>query len=233
MKDVLLMHSVDPEILETAIGLSTGVCGSALFLGILLWVFGWRAHRFWIVLSVTAGAGLVGLYSGQARGVQPILCGILLALAAGFMALALVRILAFTAGGVATWLVVARLAPQFQESLFCFLSGGLVGLFLFRLWTMVLTSSAATLLMVYSGLCLAVKFANLDAIGLAQRQGTMLNIVCGGIVLVGVVMQYVLERAAGKAKRGKPAKRKPAALKESEPGSAWRWLGERMLRQAG
>jgi hypothetical protein len=227
------MRSVDPEILETAIGLSTAVCGSALLLGILLWVFGWRAHRFWIALSATVGAGLVGLYSGQARGLQPILCGILLALAAGFMALALVRILAFTAGGLAAWLALSRLAPQFHEPLFCFLGGGLVGLFLFRLWTMVLTSSAATLLMVYSGLCLAVKFANLDAIGLAQKQGTLLNVVCGGIMLVGVVVQYLLERAAGKAKRGKPTKRKPSAAKESEPESAWRWLGERMLRQAG
>jgi len=227
------MRSIDPEILEIAIGLSPGVCGSALFLGFLLWVFGWRAHRFWIVLSVTVGAGLVGLYSGQAHGVQPIVCGLLLALAAGFMALALVRIFAFTAGGLAAWLAIARLVPQFQEPLFCFLSGGLIGLLLFRLWTMVLTSSAATLLMVYSGLCLAAKFANLDAIGLVNRQGTLLSFVSGGIMLIGVAVQYLLERAGGKAKRGKPTKRKPSSPKESEPESAWRWLGERVLRQAG
>jgi hypothetical protein len=227
------MRCVDPEIMETAIGLSLGLCTAALVLGLLLWIFGWRAHRFWIVLTVTVAAGLVGLDSGNAWGAQPIICGLLLALAAGFMALALVRILAFSAGGLAAWLAIHGLAPQFHEPLLCFLSGGLFGLFLFRLWTMVLTSSAATLLMAYSGLCLAAKLANLDAIGLAQRQGIWLNFACGSIMLAGVLVQYLLERSRGKGKRGKPTKRKPQPPKDDDSESAWGWLGEHVLRRAG
>jgi hypothetical protein len=224
---------VDPEILEIATGLSSSVYGPALSLGVLLWISGWRAHRFWIVLLVTVGAGLVGLYSGRSWGAQPVLCGLLLALAAGSMALALVRVVAFAAGGLAAWLTCTRLGPHFQEPLLCFLGGGLLGLFLFKIWTMILTSAAASLLMVYSSLCLVAGFANLDVTAFARTHGTLLNFACGSLTVIGVLVQYLFERSRSKIKRGKPPKRKSSASKESELESAWSWLEERMMRRAG
>ena len=40
-------------------GLITNI-GSHFF-DLLLWLFGWRGHRFWIVLATTVSAGIVGL----------------------------------------------------------------------------------------------------------------------------------------------------------------------------
>ena len=72
--------------------------------------------------------------------------GILLAVAAGMMALELASVMAFLAGGVGAWLAVQWVLPQAQELWAVFLSGGLFGLLLYRLWTMLLTSLIGTLL---------------------------------------------------------------------------------------
>ena len=58
------MHLVAPDILAEGHGLSSALSAAGLVLGLLLWLFGWRAHRFWIVLIATVSAGISGLYSG-------------------------------------------------------------------------------------------------------------------------------------------------------------------------
>src|SRR5262245_16255718 len=149
------MQLLAPDILAEAHGLSVTVTGTAFALGLLIWLFGWRGHRFWIVLAVTAAAGVIGLYSDPAYGTRPIFAGLLLAVAAGAMALALVRVVVFAAGGVAGWALVHAVFPAWESPLVCFLVGGLIGILLFRVWTMALTSAAGTMIMAYSGLCLA------------------------------------------------------------------------------
>ena len=57
----------------------------------------------------------------------------------------LAKILAFVAGGVGAWLAVQWVLPQAQELWAVFLCGGLFGVLLYRLWTMMLTSLAGTL----------------------------------------------------------------------------------------
>ena len=89
------MQFVHPDILAEARGLSIGATGFALLVGLLLWGLGWRWHRFWIVFGVTLTAGLVGLNAGQTVGGQVLAVGILLAVAAGMMALEIARVLAF------------------------------------------------------------------------------------------------------------------------------------------
>src|SRR5262245_29579046 len=134
------MQLVWPEVLAEVSSLSLAVSGTGLALGVLLWLFGWVGHRFWIVLLATAGAGVLGLYLNPVFGAYALLVGGLLAVAAGVLALSLVRVVAFTAGGAALWLGVRAFAPAWNEPLVCFLVGGLVGVLLFRLWTMALTS---------------------------------------------------------------------------------------------
>jgi hypothetical protein len=188
------MQLLVPDILEEARGLGVGVTATVFVVGLLLWLFGWRGHRFWIVLVATIVAGVVGLASGHLHGAQPILAGILLAVAAGALSLALARVAAFAAGGLAAWLAVRALAPSWEEPLISFLAGGIIGLLLFRLWTIVLTSSAGTMLMAYSGLCLANTFGSLDAVAVARDRTALLNAVCGGVALVGVIAQFLLSR---------------------------------------
>src|SRR5947209_6500502 len=89
------MQLLAPDILEDARGISVGVSVTVLAIGLLIWLFGWRGHRFWIVLATTVAAGLLGLHAAPMYKSQPIVAGLLLAVAAGAMALALIRLVAF------------------------------------------------------------------------------------------------------------------------------------------
>src|SRR5262249_60362873 len=54
------MQFIAPDILQEARELSPAVSGTALFIGLMLWLTGWSWHRFWVVLAATSGAGGVG-----------------------------------------------------------------------------------------------------------------------------------------------------------------------------
>jgi hypothetical protein len=225
------MQLVAPEILAEARGLSVTITGTAFALGFLMWLFGWRGHRFWIVLAMTAGAGVIGLYSAPAYGTRPLLAGLLFAGAAGLLALALVRVVVFAAGGVAGWLLVRAVVPAWGEPLVCFLIGGLVGILLIRVWTMALTSAAGTMLMAYSGLCLANSLGNLDAVAFAENQSTILNVACGGVTLMGLFLQFLLERRRGHAASRRTGRTRSESKKE-DSGRSW-WDGIQFYRRAG
>jgi MFS family permease len=233
------MQLIAPEILEQARGLSLHLSAAGLVVGLLVWLTGWSGHRFWIVLSATVVAGLIGLSRSQAFGVQPVVAALLLAVAAGVLALALVRVVAFVAGGIAAWTAVQALAPApWQEPLVCFLAGGLVGLFLFRFWTMVLTSFVGTLLMGYFGLLAADSLGRVDALNLTNQQGPLLNWICAGVTLAGVLLQYLIQRWRGKkkSKRDKPEDQLyPPHMRPEYQAKKQKWWkrGNRPYRQAG
>ena len=77
------MQLLAPDILEEARGLSPLLSGTGLGIGFLLWSFGGRTHRFWLAMSVTLTAGLLGLTLGKQYGMQPLVAGLLLAVSAG------------------------------------------------------------------------------------------------------------------------------------------------------
>jgi hypothetical protein len=188
------MQLIAPDILEEASKLSVPVHVTALSIGILLWAMGWTGHRFWIVLVMTVAAGIFGLYAGPSYGTEPWLAATLLALAGGVLALSLVRMVAFAAGGAAAVMLLRSFAPTIAEPLAAFLVGGLIALLLFRLWTMLLTSAAGSLLIAYSGLCLAQRFGTLDVVTLADAQAPILNIACGILAFVGLIVQCLVDR---------------------------------------
>src|SRR5690348_6630154 len=147
------MQIVAPDLLADARELSVAVTAAGTALGLALWLFGWRGHRFWVVLSATLSGGIAGLTSSSAYGVEPLVAGLLAAVAAGVLALALVRVLAFAAGGLAACVLMHALAPAWDQPLVSLLVGGLLGVFFFRLGMMAFTSSAGTLLVAYCALC--------------------------------------------------------------------------------
>jgi hypothetical protein len=227
------MEVVSPDILSDVAGFSPLISCFALILGLLLWLLGWRNHRFWIVLVGTVTAGMVGLFSGTAHPSQQVIAGLLLAVAAGVMALTLVRLIAFAAGGLAACIAAHALVPQWQQPLLPFLAGGLSGLLLFRFWTMILTSATGTLLLVYSSLCLLNTFAKVDVVSLAERRTTVMNALCGGLTLLGLVGQLLLDRRRGQ--RRSPQKTQKAESPPPSPPPPRRWWKpvEQLYRRAG
>jgi hypothetical protein len=237
------MNLVAPEILQEARGLPPLVTGSALAIGFVLWLWGARGHRFWIALAITAAAGLVGLFHGPTYGLQPLVAGLLLAVAAGTLALSLVRVLLFVAGGFAALALVQSVAPAWNEPIVSFLVGGLAGIVLYRVWIIALTSLIGTLLMVYGGLCLCDGARGFDAAAWAAKNGPLASWACGALAVLGVLMQFLGERRR-KRKAAPPAEApeepawnppKPQPKPRSRPkvSAWWEWVQKHALRRAG
>jgi hypothetical protein len=183
------MHLIVPDILAEARGLSIGACACAAAVGLLLWLFGWRWHRFWTVVAVTVAGGLYGLATGQTGGGSAIAIGFLLAVSAGLLALELARLLAFAAGGTAAWLAAGALFPNVEAiGIFC-LAGGLAGILFYRLWVMILTSFVGTLLLGHGGMLLVETFLEFNAADWSHRNGIGLSVAVGLVTLLGLAMQ--------------------------------------------
>jgi hypothetical protein len=229
------MPIVDPEIISEGRGFSVGFCAFGLTLGLLIWVTGWRAHRFWIVLGATVIAGVVGMAKAPFLNVQPLVGGVLLALAAGLLALALVRVIAFAAGGGAAWLAVRHFAPTtWHEPLVCFLAGGLAGLLLFRLWIMLLTGMVGALGMVYFALWFADRLGRWDAVTLASQQSVLLNWIWGVIAALGMIVQLVIDRRViGRLRDEAEYGRMYRGGRRRHEQRPWWRLGSEPFRRAG
>lgn len=183
------MQLLAPDILAEARGLTAAMSGTICVLGIALWLFGWRWHRFWVVAGITLGAGLIGLNAGRTEGVQVMAVGILLAVAAGMMALELAKVVAFIAGGIGAWLAVQWVLPQAQELWAVFLSGGIMSLLLYRLWTMLLTSLLGTLLAGHAALLLLEPAFKFDAVAYTTEHMVVLNGIVVGLIILGILLQ--------------------------------------------
>lgn len=213
------MTLICPDVLAEARGLSAGASGFLLFVGFLLWAFGWRWHRFWVVFAITLTAGLLGISAGKSAGSQVLVVGVLLAVSAGMLALELAKILAFVTGGIVAWVATEAMFPQAQELWAMFLCGGLLGVALYRVWTMVATSLIGILLCWHSLLVMAESLFGLDGAKLAAENNVALNSGVIGASLLGVVVQAYTGREDGEEA---PA---PAKKEEKKPDPKKTLLG--------
>jgi hypothetical protein len=222
------MQLIDPEILADAQGLSPALSLAGLAIGLIVWLMGWWSHRFWIVLCTTTAAGIFGLTEAAALRTNPVVAGLLLALAAGVLALALIRLVAFVAGGVAALLILQVVAPTLDQPLIIFLTGGLLAVLLFRLWMMALTSWCGTLLVTYSTLCLLDGLHTMDAITWSEKNRVVLNWACAALAVVGLIVQFAGPRWLGWFGKSDGPKKK-----SDDTGSSWFAIGPIALRKAG
>jgi len=195
------MQLVAPDILADACGLSVGLIIAGIITGLALWLFGWRYHRFWIVLLTTVLAGVYGLYDAAIFRSHPFLASLLLALVGGLLALALVKLLAFLAGGMVGLLATQALFPNFDQPI-GFLMCGLLSLFLFRLSTMAITSLAGTILLGYSTLSLLNHYGSMDAVTWTSDAALSLNWICGLLTVMGFGVQFLFDRRRMKNQKG-------------------------------
>lgn len=206
------MQLIAPDILAEARGLTEAMSGTLCVLGLALWLFGWRWHRFWVVAGISLAAGLLGLNAGRAaHGTQIMAVGILLAVSAGMLALELAKVFAFVAGGCGAWLLIQWVFPQAQELWAVFLSGGLFGVLLYRLWTMLLTSLMGVLLAGHAGLLLLEPLMGFDAVRWVGANQAAVNGAAVGLSVLGILLQSVSapdEAGGKKEKKQKPGEKK-------------------------
>jgi hypothetical protein len=128
------------------------------------------------------------------------------------LCLALARIGLFLAGGLAALLLVRAIGQEWNEFV-CFVVGGLLGVCLYRVWVMIVTSLVGALVASYALLSLLDALGWLQAVPWSARQAPLLNWAIGAAALTGVVIQFVLDRR----KQGKKQARRASKKKKEEP----------------
>lgn len=216
------MVLIAPDIVQECRNLSIVVLAFGLLVGLLLWLLGGWGHRFCIVLVTTLVAGVGGLYYGPPLGMQPLVAGLFLGVAAGALALALARVLVFIGVGFLALFLAHFLAPSWDEPVACFVAGGLLGVLLFQFWVMALASLGGTLLMAYTTLGLAARLSKGDVVGWVEKNGPVLNWAGGSVVVLGILLQLLVLRR----------KAKPPPPKVVGPPAPVKPFWQRLLPQA-
>lgn len=223
------MRLVAPELLADLCGLSPGLIGLAAVAGAVLLLMGWWSHRFWVVLIATVSAGVFGLYQAPILNTQPLVASLLLALAAGLLALALIRLFAFVLGGAIGLTVVQLAVPQFEQPLIAFLATGLLGLVLFRWCVTALMSFLGSMLLVHAALIFFNQRGSVDAAAYAEQSAALLTGAVGGMTFVGFIFQLWMERR----RRQKPEDEKPAKRKSRGGDDEFKAMFGKLTRKAG
>jgi hypothetical protein len=236
------MELIVPDILTDIRQLSPILPIAGLLAGLVLWLAGWWTHRFWVVLGLTVLGGIVGLQHAAELHAQPLLAAIGVATAAGILALTLVRLLAFAAGGFTGLVLVHTVSPGWDQPLYAFLFGALLGLFLFRFWMMALTSMTGVLLVSYGGLALVARWTTFDAPAWCDGHQLVVNLVLCLAAAGGLVVQLVCNlltnhkpvpaRDAGKKEKSEKKEEKKEEKKDKSPEQSWWARGLSAFRQA-
>ncbi len=188
------MHLIAPDILREAQGLSLLPCLIALGIGFCLWMWGWRAHRFWIVFTATLSAGIYGLSIGPAHGTPSMVAGLLMAIAAGALALDAIRLIAFLAGAATAMTLSQRFMPNWNEPFLFFFLGGFLALLLFRYWMMALFSFLGAMINVHAGLCLWHRLKKIDMVEWSSSKGGLLDTAIIVSTVLGLMIQFYFDR---------------------------------------
>jgi len=177
------MQLVPSDILTEFCNLSRPLLITLLVVGLALWLFGWRMHRFWVVMGTTVIAGVYGLMEGQGLQTYPLVAGVVLAVAAGILALSVIRLVAFFLGGAIGFVIIQSQLPAFNQPLVSFVACGFLGLLLFRWWFMALTSASGTMLIALSAIAL-VQRNSASVLPWVDKNAKLVS--WGGIALAGI-----------------------------------------------
>jgi hypothetical protein len=210
------MTLIAPDILRECLPLGTLTLVLALVIGLALWLLGGLGHRFCIVLGTTLIAGVVGLQNGPIWGMQPLVAGLLLGVAAGALALALVRVVVFLGVGFGLLYLARMLFPSWEEPVACFVAGGILGVLFFRFWIQATASLLGTLLMAYAGLALVGRITRKDVATWAEGNGPLLTWATLSVAVLGILVQLLVQK---RGLRGK-SKSKAAPKAEAKPAPA-------------
>lgn len=195
------MQVLSPDVLADVMELPTLALLTLSILGACLALTGWRWHRFWLTISVSLISGLVGLRQAQAWGIQqPIVAAVLLATAAGCLALSLARVGLFLAYGLATWYAVKRFAPPYAIPAVCICLGGLFSVLFYRFCVILLTSVVGSVILSYAGMAYAQQQNWFPMQMWLKEQTLVAHASLAGLCLLTLTIQLYLWRNTRKRK---------------------------------
>jgi hypothetical protein len=199
------MQVLSPDVFADVLELPLAALGIIAALGAAIALTGWRWHRFWLTITVSLVSGLIGIRQASVWGIeQPVMAGVLLATAAGCLALSLARVGMFLAYGLTIWYAMKRIAPLHAVPAFCICVGGLFSVLFYRFCIVLLTSAFGSLLLCYGGLA-ALQEKNIFSVSSwLQEQPLMGTAVWAGLTLFTLLLQlYFWRRAKQRLKKAR------------------------------
>jgi hypothetical protein len=211
------MNELKPwDLLEDVRRLSPGLLLLAFLVGCMLWGFGGRLYRFWVILLATLLGGAAGLEMGPNLGLQRLVAAALFGATAGALALSLFDVVVFLLGGASATLVVLQIGTGQTDPLPFFLAGGLAFLLLRSLFLVVFTAAVGTALMGAGVLGLMESKLETGAAGWPEFHADLLAGIAAVICLVGCVAQW-FTRNWFKTNETPPRLAPPEAGRNSRP----------------
>jgi hypothetical protein len=179
--------------------------GIIVAIGAAIALTGWRWHRFWLTITVSLISGLIGIRQAPVWGIgQPIMAGVLLATAAGCLALSLARVGLFLAYGLAIWYAMKRFAPPYAIPAICICAGGLFSVLFYRFCVVLLTSAFGSLLLCYGGLAFLQQKNIFSVSPWIGEQPIIASAIWGGITFFTLSLQlYFWRRAKERLKKAR------------------------------
>lgn len=188
------MHFLDAGICAELSGLTPLSLVAISLAGVLLWLAGYVSHKFWVVFLATLIAGAIGFDKGPDMGMQGLLAALLFGLSAGILSLSVIRVVVFLFGGSVGVIAVQLFVPGLEAWLPVFLSSGIAALLLYPFWFTAFSSLLGSLVTGYGLLAISAKYKFFDASGWLEKQPGLADGMCLGMVLLGTLVQYFLNR---------------------------------------
>lgn len=195
------MEILSAEIVTDILELPMPALLAMMSTGLLLAITGWKWHRFWLTLCVSLIAGLIGMRQASAWGIsQPVVSGVLLAAAAGCLALSLSRVGLFLAYGLACWYTMKRLAPPYAIPAICICAGGLFSALFYRFCVVLLTSAIGSVVLCYGAIAYVEQQKWYAALNWLKDQSLVAHAALAGVILLSLFIQLALCRKSKKKK---------------------------------
>jgi hypothetical protein len=199
------MQVLSPDVFADLLELPLAALGIIAALGAAIALIGWRWHRFWLTITVSLISGLIGIRQAPVWGIeQPIMAGVLLATAAGCLALSLARVGMFLAYGLTIWYAMKRFAPPYAIPAICICAGGLFSVLFYRFCVALLTAAFGSLLLCYGGLAFAQQKNIFSVSSVIQEQPLIASAIWAGLTFFTLSLQlYFWRRAKQRLKKAR------------------------------
>lgn len=188
------MHFLEPEIINEISGLSMVSLLALSLAGIVLWLAGYASHKFWVVFLSTLLAGAFGFEKGPDMGIQSLLAALLFGLSSGILSLSVIRVVVFLFGGSVGVVLTQLIFPNLDASVPVFLSAGITALLLYPFWFTAFSSLLGSVITCHGLLALSFKMKWFDSPSWLEKQPGMADALCLGMVLIGTIIQYFINR---------------------------------------
>lgn len=195
------MEILSPEVVTDILELPLPALLAMMGAGLLLSITGWKWHRFWLTMCVSLIAGLIGMRQSTAWGIsQPVVTGVLLAAAAGCLALSLSRVALFLAYGLTCWYAMKRMSPVYAIPAICICAGGLFSVVFYRFCVVLLTSTIGSVVLCYGAVAYVEQQKWYAALNWLKEQSLAAHAALAGVTLVALLIQLAISRKNKKKK---------------------------------